>query len=302
MLLEGTDRLYATTTEIFQVVECARCRLIRLFPWPPPDELGRYYPAEYWFHPGRSLSERLEERYRRFVLRDHVRFVSDALRHSKASGRLLDVGCGGGLFLRMMKERGAPVTGLDFSPDAASVAWKANGVPVAAGSLPRAPFAPGTYSVITMFHVIEHLYDPMTYLESAHRLLEPDGRLVVQVPNAASWQFLLLGENWSGVDVPRHLINFRDSDLDTLLENAGFEVLRHKYFNLRDNPAAMATSLAPGLDPMARRVRRIRESTGIKVLKDALYMGLVAISLPFAVIEAICRAGATVMVEARKKQ
>ncbi|MCC7498958.1 MAG: class I SAM-dependent methyltransferase [Bryobacterales bacterium] len=283
------------------MVECTGCGLIRLFPWPSPAELEKYYPPAYWFAPGDSLGERLEQHYRRFVLRDHIRFVFDALGHAGGSGRLLDVGCGGGLFLGMMKERGAKVAGLDFSPDAARVAWSANQAPAVAGALELAPFAPQSWSVITMFHVLEHLYDPMSYLESARQLLEPEGRLVVQVPNAACWQFLLFGENWSGVDIPRHLIDFRDKDLDILLENAGFEVLRHKYFNLRDNPAAMATTLAPGLDPMARRVRRAGESAAVKMLKDALYLGLIAASLPFTIVEAMCRAGATVMVEARKK-
>lgn len=302
VLAEGSDRLYETTEDLFQLVECPNCGLIRLYPWPAPDELARYYPPTYWFAPGNSAAERLEQIYRRCVLRDHVRFASDALRHAGGSGSLLDVGCGGGLFLRIMQERGARVAGLDLSPGAARVAWSANRVPVAAGVLPNAPFAPQTWSVITMFHVIEHLYDPMTYLEAAHRLLEPGGRLVVQVPNAASWQFLLFGEHWSGIDIPRHLIDYRSKDLDILLDNAGFEVLRHSYFNLRDNPAAMATSLAPGLDPMARRIRRVPETPGLKLLKDLLYMSLTMISLPFAAIEAICGAGATVMVEARKKQ
>ncbi len=109
-----------------------------------------------------------------------------------------------------------------------------------------------------MFHVLEHLYEPHAYMEAAHELLRPDGRLVIQVPNAASWQFLLLGENWSGLDVPRHLLTFRASDLEVLLDRCGFEAVRYKYFSLRDNPAGLATSLAPWLDPMARRVRGVR--------------------------------------------
>ena len=88
-----------------------------------------------------------------------------------------------------------------------------------------------------MFHVLEHLYDPASYLDAAHQLLRPDGRLIIQVPNAACWQFLLLGERWNGIDVPRHLIDFRLSDVDSLLDSCGFEVLRHKHFSLRDNPA-----------------------------------------------------------------
>jgi SAM-dependent methyltransferase len=216
-------------------------------------------------------------------------------------GPVLDVGCGGGLFLRMLAERGWPVLGLDFSLDAAAVAWRSNGVPVICGTLSRPPLPGASCAGITMFHVLEHLYDPVAYLEAARELLMPDGRLVVQVPNAACWQCLLLGENWAGIDVPRHLINFRARDLEILLDRCGFQVLRTKYFSLRDNPAGLATSLAPGLDPMARRIRRVPESSRRKLVKDLAYLGLVLASLPFTMIEAACRSGSTVMIEARKK-
>jgi len=127
------------------------------------------------------------------------------------------------------------------------------------------------------------------------------GRLIVQVPNASSWQFLLFGEYWNGIDVPRHLVNYRQTDIENLLEYSGFEVLRRKHFSLRDNTAGFATSVAPDLDPMARRVRRVKESGVLKGLKDFLYFGLVAGSLPFTLFEAACGAGSTIMVEARKK-
>jgi ribosomal protein L11 methylase PrmA len=133
------------------------------------------------------------------------------------------------------------------------------------------------------------------------RLLARDGRLVVQVPNAASWQFRLLGRSWNGVDVPRHLFDFRDRDMEKLLESCGFEVLRRKYFSLRDNPAGLASSLAPSLDPMARRVRRVAESGGARMAKDLAYFAMVVASLPFTIAEAACRAGSTVMIEARPR-
>jgi hypothetical protein len=142
-----------------------------------------------------------------------------------------------------------------------------------------------------MFHVLEHLFDPAMNLKSAHELLEPNGRLVVQVPNSSSWQFLLLGESWNGADVPRHLWNFRARDLEFLLDRCGFEVVRVKHFSLRDNPAGLATSIAPGLDPMVRRVRGEVETPGEHLVKDLVYFGLVMASLPFALLEAACRAG-----------
>ncbi len=236
------------------------------------------------------------------MLGDHLRFVERALKESEEEGLVLDVGCGGGLFLQMLRERRkVRVAGLDFSLDAANVAWRRAKVPVICGTLSRAPLADASCAAITMFHVLEHLYDPGSYLDAAHRLLRQDGRLILQVPNAACWQFLLFGERWNGIDVPRHLINFRLSDLDSLLDHCGFEVLRHKHFSLRDNPAGMATSIAPSLDPMARRLRGVVESARERLWKDFVYLALVGVSLPFTLFEAACRAGSTIMVEARKK-
>jgi SAM-dependent methyltransferase len=301
-LFRAYDRLYRTTDRAFFVVECAGCRLISLHPRPEPSELPRYYPAGYWFIPDDNAAARLEERYRRFVLRDHLKFVRRALEDAGETGPVLDVGAGGGLFLRMLREHGRTrVIGLDYSDRAAALAWRVNGVPSVCADLARPPFPPSSCAAVTMFHVLEHLYAPEEYLRRAFELLRPRGRLIVQVPNAACWQFLLLGENWSGIDVPRHLVDFRARDLDRLVETCGFEVLRHKHFSLRDNPAGFATSLAPALDPMARRVRGVVESPSRRLLKDLAYFAILVAGAPVAVLEAACRAGSTIMLEARKK-
>jgi len=301
LLFRQTDRLYRTTRKEFAVVRCRQCGLARLDPQPAPEELRHYYPAAYWFAPDRSMVGLLEEWYRRMVLRGHVRFAERALRSTRARGPLLDVGCGGGLFGGMMRQRGVRVVGLDLSHEAASVAWHSQQVPAVAGSLERAPFRPGSFAALSMSHVLEHLADPRATLAAAHQLLAPDGRLVVLVPNAASWQFRLLGRRWNGVDVPRHLFDYRDEDLERLLESSGFEVVRRSYFSLRDNPAGLAISLAPGLDPMARRVRKAPEGAVRRLAKDLAHLALVAAALPFTLVEAGCRAGSTVMMEARRQ-
>ena len=296
----ATDRLYHTTSREFQIVECEGCGLLRLEPAPAPEDLPRYYPAHYWYAPDSSLAASLEERYRRLVLSDHVRFVSRALAECGESGPVLDVGCGGGLFPRLLRARGFAAMGLDSSPEAASLAWHTNGVPALCGDLAQAPLRGETCAGITMFHVLEHLYDPRAYLAAARVLLKPNGRLIVQVPNAACWQFRMLGSRWNGLDTPRHLTDFRARDLEALLAAAGFQVLRRKYFSLRDNPAGLATSLAPVLDPMARRVRGLRETPAVRLLKNLAHFSLLAAALPFTLLEAACHAGSTIMIEARK--
>ncbi len=149
-----------------------------------------------------------------------------------------------------------------------------------------------------MFHVLEHVEHPVECLLAAREMLKPGGRLYVQVPNAACWQFLLLGKHWSGLDIPRHLIHFRTEDLEQVLGAADFQVQRRKFFSLRDNPAGLATSLCPRLDPVLRRVRRARESPNLRLVKDLLYLAIVAASVPFTLLEAAGAAGSTVMMEA----
>ena len=296
-LFRSTDSLYRSTGEWFLVVRCDRCELIRLTPPIAPEQLHRYYPSSYWYVPDSFSS--YETAYRRFVLRDHIEFTLRAYRNAGGEGLILDVGCGGGLLLGMIAGRsGVTVLGMDLSPQAAASAWKVNQVPAICGSLDSAPLRPQSCAVVTMFHTVEHLANPVEHLNSARVLLRAGGRLVVQVPNADSWQFRLFGKRWNGIDVPRHLINYRTRDLIGLLAACGFHVQRVKFFNLRDNPAGFATSLAPRLDPMARRLTGVKESPAVRILKSVLYLALTVVAVPFAIAEAIFQRGSSVMIEA----
>ena len=174
-------------------------------------------------------------------------------------------------------------------------------MPAVSGALETAPFAPESFAAVTMFHVLEHLAEPQACLRAAHRLLRADGRLFVQAPNAACWQFLLLGDRWTGLDIPRHLVHFRAEDLDELLEACGFQALRRKFFSLRDNPSGLAASLVPQWEPMSRRARGLRESAAGRLLKNVLHLAATAAALPFTALEAAAGAGSTILVEAAKK-
>ena len=270
--------------------------MIRLTPPIAKDRLPLYYPAKYWFVP--DAFSLLEDAYRRFVLRDHIRFSLAAYGRAGANGILLDVGCGGGLLLGMLARYRVRGFGMDVSEQAAASTWRVQSVPAACGTLEHAPLAEGSCSVITMFHVVEHLADPVRDLLAARQLLRQNGRLVVQVPNADCWQFRLFGKRWNGIDVPRHLVNYRTRDLVKLLHRCGFRVERVKYFNLRDNPAGFATSLAPRLDPMARRLTGVRETRVGRIFKSMLYLAITLAAVPFALAEAAFRRGSSVMVEA----
>jgi SAM-dependent methyltransferase len=301
-LCRGGDLLYATTERTFLVLECQECRMVRLYPRPEPAEMRRFYPDPVPPDGSGRLPMLIEAFLQRLMKRDNVRFLRQTLRKVEWDGPVLDVGCGDGRLLRELNLPPGRIVGMNFSVDAAAVAWGWNAVPAVCAALPAAPFPDGLFAVISMFQVLEHLYDPLVYIEAAARLLHPGGRLILQVPNAGSWQFLLFGERWSGLDIPRHLLLFHESDLVNLLDFSGFEIVRRRRFSLWDDAAMFATSLAPQLHPEVRRQRGTDDNAAAAILRHAGFAALWLLALPFALIEGACRGGATITVEARRKR
>lgn len=293
-LFRAEDRFGSANSPRFHIVECSRCALIRLDPMPSAAEAAAFYPDNYWWKPDSSTSGRLAEIYRQLVLIDHAHFVTRGI---DRSGLILDVGCGGGSLVHALRKRGLKAFGLDPAVGAARSAHRRYDQYVVSGMVPQAPFKPGTFSTITLCRVLEHVPDPIELLKGLGRLLQPGGKLFVQIPNAACWQFLLLGKRWSGLDAPRHLIHFRTADLEEILEATGFEVRRRKFFSLRDNPAGLAASFCPSLDPVLRHMRGQSENAGTRLLKDLTFFALVVAATPFTLLEAAGAAGSTVMVE-----
>jgi SAM-dependent methyltransferase len=276
---------------------------------PPPSEaeIPGFYPPRYWWTGSPGALKRLETAYRRLVLHDHVTFIERAASSAWSESsppRLLDVGCGPGTLIGVLKIRGLDVMGLDLSPEAAEIAARENGVRVVTSTLAGAGFPDACFGIVTLFHVLEHLIDPRPVLAEVRRILRPGGRVVLQVPNIDSWQSRLLGPKWRGLDVPRHIIDYSAGSLQSLLESTGFAVMRVRHFNLRDNAPALASSLCPSLDPQVRAMRQHRlgraESPVESWIRHSLYLALVGVALPFAMAEAAAGAGATVMIEAAR--
>ena len=302
----GFDRLFGLARGSFRLFQCTSCGCV--FQHPAPDEatIAGFYPDSYWWEEqrqGESLVEsalrRLERRYREFVAMDHVRFLLRCARQARSSGRmLLDVGCGSGTFLHLARKHGFEARGMDLSPQAVRVAQSQYGLYVRQGSMNSDAWQGCRFDFITMFHVLEHLADPGRALSFAAAHLKPEGKLIVQVPNLHSLQARLFGARWYGLDVPRHIVNFSPAGLRRLLANGGFAGETVARFSLRDNPAALASSLVPGLDPIGRRGRRQQGRPFSEAAAELIYFGFVLAAFPFAVLESALGLGATLWAQA----
>jgi SAM-dependent methyltransferase len=136
-------------------------------------------------------------------------------------GRLLDFGCGGGVFLERMHLQGWRVTGLDVSGAAVTRIQRDLALPAYVGTLPHPALPPAGFDVITMWHSLEHVHAPLAVLREARRLLAPGGRLLIAVPNIDSLPFRWFGRSWFALDLPRHLTHFSPRTLRLMLERAG---------------------------------------------------------------------------------
>lgn len=145
---------------------------------------------------------------------------------SGAPGRLLEVGCGSGRFLNRMRKAGWAVDGIDFDPVAAARVEEKFGIPVAVGSLPELGYREGSYDVVAMSQVIEHVPDPVALLKECRRVLRPGGRLVLSTPNARSVAHGAYGRHWRGLEPPRHQQVFTPAALARCARDCGFDGAR----------------------------------------------------------------------------
>jgi 2-polyprenyl-3-methyl-5-hydroxy-6-metoxy-1,4-benzoquinol methylase len=152
-----------------------------------------------------------------------------------------------------MADLGWDVTGLDTSPAAVRAVTEDLGLKAHVGTLPHSQLRPCSFEVVTMWHSLEHVHDPLGVLREAYHLLVPGGRLVVACPNIESWAFRRYAESWFGLDLPRHLTHFTPTTLGRMLQTAGLRVMdvrgvRHSGWLRASARRAIATPLGDWLD------------------------------------------------------
>ena len=288
------------------VVACDRCGLGRFEPEPDAESVRAFYPDEYYGEPGTKFQP-LVESLVRLVASRHIAFLSSGL---APGGRVLDVGCGRGVILGELANRGFEVHGVEISAEAARGADPRAEIRIA----PRvadAGYPDSHFDQVIIWHVLEHLPDLRGTLREVHRVLKPGGRLIVAVPNFSSLQARWTGAAWFHLDLPRHLYHFPLSALRRLMGRSGFAVDSEHHFSLRQNPFGWIQSLMNQLSSLPRNglyELLHRRGSGEPAPFDAatrarLWLGLV-ILVPLGIVltaaGTLLRSGATVHVVARR--
>jgi len=248
------DRAYGVPG-CWEIIDCLKCGSGWLNPAPLPEDIGQCYVGSYYTHErpeavslGKSrkaaLARRmvLSARKGYTLLRPPGRFGSmagsilacipsiwsraclgneDMLPAWKPGGRLLEIGCGAGQFLGFMQLLGWRVCGIELDPVAAGLARTALACNIHTGTIEDAQLEDESFDVVVSSHVIEHVFDPASFVARAGRLLKRGGTITTLTPNYGSVGHKAFGSDWYCLDPPRHLCLFTPKSLQALFAQSG---------------------------------------------------------------------------------
>ena len=214
---------YSVSGEEFELRYNQDLGLLETFPQPSEENLGSYYKSEdYISHTDskRNLFEKAYHFVRKHALKQKLKQINSFNLESK---KLLDVGCGTGDFLSTALKDNWTVSGIEPNETARSIAnKKTNNSVFEIAQLNM--FSPHSFDVITLWHVLEHLPKLEIHIHIFKKLLKPNGRLIIAVPNHKSYDAEYYNSFWAAYDVPRHLWHFSQDSIRNLFSKVDMEV------------------------------------------------------------------------------
>ena len=293
--------------------ECCKCGLVFLNPRPAQQEAD---PSmwELW-----SVSEQSKDwigspELARKTYPEIIEYIN---KRNNERGRLFEIGCGEGGFIKACQQDGWQVYGLDISAECVAYAKNTHKLDnVFVGDFLEFEIEDAQFDVVIMNHLIEHLPDPRSNFEKIHRILKPGGILCISTPNIRSFQVKIFGKYWMALFVPFHLVLFSPQTLTLMLTKNGYSEIVISHFSRMTNTYILLRSLSCVIGLAIRKVRKLFGWKGIidqpvlssrskELLVRKLYRSLSPIIslcvFPIIYFEGITRQGASITVYATKK-
>lgn len=213
---------YMITKEEFIIVKCNNCDFCFTNPIPSIDEIGRYYKSEEYVSHSSSKKGIINSIYnlvRNYTLGKKVKLIK-----SVSNGKqLLDVGAGTGHFLNRCSENSFVVEGLE--PDEDARAFAKSSFDIKLRPLEDLNnIRENSKDIITMWHVLEHVYNLNADFSTLVKVLKSDGKLIIAVPNRNSFDAQFYKNQWAAYDLPRHLYHFTKKDISSFADKHGMRL------------------------------------------------------------------------------
>ncbi len=221
----GEDFEYRTSSDTFLAMQCSGCGLVYLNPRPDVSEFERIYPPSYHAF---DFSEKDFGVVYKIRSRLEAKRLLSFCKDLRADARILDVGCGDGFHLKLLKQYGEKswtLEGIDFDERAVRMAEKA-GLKIHHGSIEDLNLPENSFDLAFMIQTVEHLEKPVEILSAVRNVLKRGGQLVIVTDNTDAFDFKIFKNGyWGGYHFPRHWNLFNRKSLGRLAEKVGFEIV-----------------------------------------------------------------------------
>lgn len=225
----------------YTINKCNQCKAVFLAPRPGSELLSKAYSIDYYGSTETKFKNSFVEKMIDYFRSGRAR---KALEYINSNSKVLDIGCGNGNFLKyLFKFSNCEVYGTEFDGNSAKRASLTKEIKLKIGEIISDDYPDNFFDLITMFHVFEHLIEPLNILKIIKDKLKTTGSLIISIPNIDSWQSKVFKGKWLHLDPPRHLFFFKPTDLIDLLKNEGFDMLSVKYFSIEQNPFGAIQSI-----------------------------------------------------------
>lgn len=220
---------HSVSKESFVLFEDLNYEILKTTPFPEINNLDRYYESEdYISHTdsSRNLFEKMYQLVKKKTLNDKINWIKNFKNESLS---ILDIGCGTGDFLNTAKKEGWNVYGFEPNEKAKEISKSKNINLIDDLN----SYESNSFDVITMWHVLEHVYDLDSQINQIKKLLKKDGLLIIAVPNYKSYDAKYYKSNWAAYDVPRHLWHFSKTSIKKIFNNYQMNLIHIKpmYFD-----------------------------------------------------------------------
>ncbi len=213
----------------FDIFSCLECGSVFLKKMDINEEYyKKYYESGYYEN--QKISRILDKAVGllvNFSLKRKQKIIINNFRNKKRKISILDIGCGNGGFLSSLKNDKFDKSGVEINQEAAKVCEK-KGINVYNQNLIDIDFGDKKFNVITMWHVLEHITNPIDYFHKIRDILDDEGVVILQTPNSNSIGSICGGKNWFHLDSPRHLILYNKKSVDWLYRKTGFRIRKIK--------------------------------------------------------------------------
>ena len=252
---------HSISGEDFIINECNNCGF--RFTSNPPEEIacGKYYQSENYISHSDTKTGLISKVYH-WVRNVMLGRKYHLLQSLDANRNLLDVGSGTGYFPDFMQKKGYNVIGIEVDDTARNYSISKFGLNVLSPNQLKNKELKSTFGFITLWHVLEHLYNPDEYMSLFSELLDANGYLIIAVPNHQSHDAKTYKDFWAAYDVPRHLWHFSPKSLEVFAERNGFKLIKKE--------------LMP-FDPFYNSLLSEKYKAGILQFISGLFTGLIAL-------------------------